>query len=267
MAGRCCKDGTKWLGSCAKSPNWGMGELVKVSQMSVLQKSGWKKSVVRFAALTTIAAATLVAAPASAQFYMKSHDFSGETVRGDEAGIGLDLPDATEAELTAGLVWNLRAALNIAALQCQFEPTLLTVPHYNGMMIDHAAELKSSYATLAKYFARKNKVPKMAQNALDQFGTRIYGSFTTSAAQFGFCQVASNVGRDAIFTPRGSLHLVAKQRTREFRNALVPWGEQRFPRGIGFDRTVLMPRMDAICWKKDSWNTKTCGPTVQWVMR
>ncbi|MEG3123698.1 hypothetical protein [Sphingomonas sp. GB1N7] len=224
-------------------------------------------TVLRSVLATVMAAGVLAASPASAQFFMKSHDFSGEPVRGDEPGIGLDLPDATEAELTAGLVWNLRAALNIAALQCQFAPTLLTVPQYNGMMIDHAGELKSTYATLAKYFARKNKAPKAAQNALDQFGTRIYGSFSTTAAQYGFCQVASNIGRDAIFIPRGSLHTLAKQRMREFRNALVPWGEQRFPRGIGFDRTILVPRMDPICWKKDQWNTKTCGPTVQWVVR
>jgi hypothetical protein len=220
------------------------------------------RSVIAF----SVAAAALAASPASAQFFMKSHDFSGAPVRGDEAGIGLDLPDATEAELTAGLVWNLRAALNIAALQCQFEPTLLTVPQYNDMMIDHASELKTTYATLTKYFARKNKAPRAAQNALDQFGTRIYGSFSTTAAQFGFCQVASSIGRDAIFMPRGSLHLLAKQRMRELRNSLVPWGEQRFPRGIGFDRTVLLPRMDPKCWKKNEWNAKACGATVQWVV-
>jgi hypothetical protein len=221
-------------------------------------------TVLRSVLAFSIAAATLAASPASAQFFMKSHDFSGAPVRGDEPGIGLDLPDATEAELTAGLVWNLRAALNIAALQCQFEPTLLTVPQYNAMMLDHAGELKTTYATLTKYFARKNKAPRAAQNALDQFGTRIYGGFSTTAAQFGFCQVASSIGRDAIFMPRGSLHLLAKQRMRELRNSLVPWGEQRFPRGIGFDRTVLLPRMDKKCWKKDEWNVKACGP-VQWV--
>lgn len=223
--------------------------------------------VMRSILTAAIAAIALAASPASAQFFMRSHDFSGPPVRGDEPGIGVDLPDATEAELTAGLVWSLRASLNIAALQCQFEPTLLTVPQYNGMMIDHAAELKSTYATLTKYFARKYKTPRAAQTALDQFGTRVYGSFSTSSAQFGFCQVASNIGRDAIFAPRASLHLIAKQRLRELRNALVPWGEQRFPRGIGFDGTVLAPRMDPICWKKNDWNTKTCGQTVQWVVR
>jgi hypothetical protein len=156
-------------------------------------------TVLRTIFAATIAVSALAPLPASAQFYMKSYDFRGTTVRGDEAGLGVDLPDATDAELTAGLVWSLRAALNIAALQCQFEPTLLTVPQYNMVMRDHAAELKSTYDTLTKYFARKNKVPRAGQTALDQFGTRVYGSFSTAGAQYGFCQTASNVGRAAMF--------------------------------------------------------------------
>lgn len=215
-----------------------------------------------------LAAGVLAPIPASAQFYMKSHDFAGAPVRGDEPGIGVDLPGATDAELQAGLVWNLRAALNIAALQCQFEPTLLTVPNYNMVMRDHAAELKSTYATLTKYFQRTNKTPKASQTALDQFGTRVYGSFSTSAAQFGFCQVTASIGRDAIFHPRGSLHRIARDRLRELRNSLVPYGEQRFPRGIGFDRYVMTPRLDALCWsKKGEWNAGKCGSSVQWIMR
>ncbi|MEN2785871.1 hypothetical protein ACFOKI_10305 [Sphingomonas qilianensis] len=216
----------------------------------------------------TIAASALAPLPASAQFYMKSFDFSGAPVRGDEPIIGLNMPDATEAELDAGLVWNLRAALNIAALQCQFAPNLLTVPQYNMVMLDHAGELKSTYATLTKYFARKNKAPRAAQMALDQFGTRVYSSYSTTSAQLGFCQTASNIGRAAIFAPRGSLHVVAKNRLREMRNALLPYGEQRFPRGIGFeDRRVLVPRLDAQCWKGSSWNARKCGSSVQWVMQ
>ncbi|MFC3582084.1 hypothetical protein [Sphingomonas hylomeconis] len=225
-------------------------------------------TVLRTIFAATLAVSALAPLPASAQFFMKSYDFSGAPVRGDEAIIGLDMPDATEAELDAGLVWNLRAALNIAALQCQFAPTLLTVPQYNLMMLDHAAELKSTYATLTNYFKRKNKAPKAAQTALDQFGTRVYGSYSTTSAQLGFCQTASNIGRAAIFAPRGALHTVAKRRLREMRNALVPYGEQRFPRGIGFDdRRVLLPRLDAMCWKKNEWNEKKCGSNVQWVMQ
>ncbi len=218
--------------------------------------------VLRIALALCVASSGLAAIqPASAQFFLQSRDFSGAAVVGDEADLGQVLPGATQDEIRAALVWHMRAALNVAALQCQFEPTLLTVPNYNAMIADHSEELKTSFATLTKYFARVNKAAgiKAGQTALDQFGTRTYSSFATVAAQFGFCKTAASIGRDAVFAPRGHLFEVALARSRELRNSLVPWGEQRFPRYIGRDRAT-MPRLDAICWnKKGEWVEKKCG--------
>jgi hypothetical protein len=213
----------------------------------------------RFAGAGIAAAVLLTAAPASAQFFMLSKDFTGAPVVGDEPGIGQPMPGATRDELTAGLVWNMRAALNVAALQCQFEPTLLTVSNYNAILADHRKELKESFDTLTKYFVRTNKTAKLGQGALDQFGTRTYSGFATVAAQYNFCQVAASIGRDAIYQPRGSFAQIAQTRMRELRNSLVPWGEQRFPRYYAAQATL--PRMEAICWsKKGEWVAKKCGP-------
>lgn len=207
------------------------------------------------------ATALFAAAPASAQFFMKSHDFSGVPVRGDEPGIGIQLPGASEAEIRAALVWNLRAALNVSALQCQFEPMLLALPNYNAVLKDHQAELKASYDTLTKYFLRTAATKKAGATALDQFGTRVYASYSTAAAQFGFCQTTGSIGRDAIFQPRGTLYQLAIARTRELRNSLIPYGEERFPGGIGFNRRVAIPRLDKACWsRRGDWNEKRCGP-------
>jgi hypothetical protein len=207
-----------------------------------------------------VAAAALagVAEPAAAQFFMKSRDFTGTPVLGDEPGIGQPLPGATAAERRAGLVWTMRAALNVAALQCQFEPTLLTVSNYNAILRDHKDELKTSFDTLTKYFLRTNKLPKAGQTALDQFGTRTYSSFATVTAQYNFCQTASTIGREAIFARRGSFAGVAESRMRELRNSLVPWGEQTFTRFNGY--AAWTPRLDPICWsKKGEWVEKKCG--------
>ncbi|USU11761.1 hypothetical protein NF701_14665 [Sphingomonadaceae bacterium OTU29THOMA1] len=206
------------------------------------------------------AAISLTAAmPASAQFFLRSHDFRGTTVKGHEDGLGQPLPGATETELRAAMAWNMRAALNVAALQCQFEPTLLTVNNYNAILKDHEAELKGSFDTLTKYFNRVAKTPKAGQNALDQFGTRTYSTFATVAAQYGFCQTASEIGRDATFTPRGSFGDLAMDRIRELRNSLIPYGEQHFQRYLGRDY-ASRPRFDPICWnKKGEWVTKKCG--------
>ncbi len=213
-------------------------------------------------ALCVASSGLAVAQTASAQFFLQSRDFSGAAVTGDEADLGQALPGATSAETRAALVWHMRAALNVAALQCQFEPTLLTVPTYNSILADHGEELKASFDTLTKYFLRVNKAagPKAGQTALDQFGTRTYSSFATVAAQYGFCQTAGSIGRDAIFTPRGHFSEVAVARSRELRNSLTPWGEQRFPRYIGRDRVAPIVRLDPICWdKKGEWVVKKCG--------
>ncbi|MBS0479262.1 MAG: hypothetical protein JSR79_08185, partial [Proteobacteria bacterium] len=117
--------------------------------------------------------------PASAQFFLKSYDFHGAPVTGLEPELGMAMPGATPAEIRAGLTWNLRAALNVAALQCDFAPTLLTVDNYNAMIKDHAGELKSAFDTLNAYFVRTNKTKAAGQSAFDRFGTRTYSTFAT----------------------------------------------------------------------------------------
>lgn len=216
--------------------------------------------VLRIALAAGAAALGLAAAaPASAQFYFKPKDYSGAAVRGDEAGIGQTMPGATEAEQRAAVAWNMRAALNVAALQCQFEPTLQTLDNYNAVLKDHQVELKTTFDTLSKYFARTAANKKAGQNALDQFGTRTYSGFSTTAAQYGFCLTAGAISRDAVFTPRGGFTSLAMNRTRELRNSLIPAGEQQFQRYVSYDRASY-PRLDAICWnKKGEWQAKKCG--------
>jgi hypothetical protein len=221
-------------------------------------------TMLRTAMTLGVAAIGLAAAsPAAAQFFLRSHDFTGTPVKGDEAGLGQALPGATDAELRAAMAWNMRAALNVAALQCQFEPTLLSVSNYNSVLKDHDTELKAAFTTLGKYFARSAKTVKAGQNALDQFGTRTYSNFVTVGAQFGFCQTASSIGLDAVFAPRGTFGKLSMLRIRELRNSLVPYGEQHFARYLTRD-TATIPRLDPICFdKKGEWVTKKCG-AVDW---
>ena len=157
-------------------------------------------------------------------------------------------------------MWNLRSALNVAALQCQFEPGLMSVENYNVILADHKDELTKSYAVLVKYFARTTPNAKAAQTALDQFGTRTYSGFTTVNAQYGFCQTAGEVGTMAAYAPRGQLYQVAVAEMNTLRNSLVPWGEERFRRPAYVDVRYSTPRLDAICWdKRGAWVTRKCG--------
>ena len=217
------------------------------------------KIVVRMLTVLLLSASAVLASPASAQFFFKSHDMSAPPARGDEPG-ALPLPGATPEEVRANLVWNLRSALNVAALQCQFEPSLLSVENYNVILVNHNDELKKSYAILAKYFNRTARTVKIGQDALDQFGTRTYSAFTTVGAQYGFCQTAGEVANEAAYAPRGELYVVAVARLNTLRNALVPWGEEQFRRPARVDARTSMPRMDAACWtKKGDYVARKCG--------
>lgn len=217
-------------------------------------------SVKRILLTAAAAAITTIATPASAQFFFQPPVLKSGPVRGDEAGLGMALTGASELEQKAALVWSLRAALNVAALQCQFEPLLLTVPNYNAVLTDHQKELSSSYDVLGKYFARNAKTKKAGMDALDKFGTRIYSSFSAVSSQYTFCQAASDVGADAVFTPRGSFADVAQRRMRELRNSLILSGEQRFAGRIApLIGTPRMPRADKNCWKSDVYQPAKCG--------
>lgn len=213
---------------------------------------------IRLAAAFAAGAMGMIAAPASAQLFLKAPDFTGSPVTGTEPGILLPLPGAKPDELKAALVWSMRAGLNVAALQCQFEPTLLTLNQYNSLLTDHNAELTKAYDTLHGYFKRRNKNPKAALTALDQYGTRIYLGFSTVYGQLGFCNTASKIGRMALFAPRNGLGEVASQRLMEFRNSLKPAGEQQFPRFLIYDFTMRVPSLDPKCWDRKGMLKKQC---------
>jgi hypothetical protein len=164
--------------------------------------------------------------PASAYLYWGKLPLSGAPVTGDDPKIAAILAGATAKELQANLIWTMRAGLNVAALQCQFAPSLDTVGKYNNMLRQHAVELQATYATLGAYF--KRTIPKNWANALDQYTTRTYNSFSTLQAQRSFCETASAIGQETLARPKGQLGAVAVSRLREFRNSLTPIGDSGF---------------------------------------
>ncbi len=196
------------------------------------------------------------ASPAAAQIFWQAPSVAGTPLTQGEAGIGVALPGATPAEERASWAWQMRSGLNVAALQCNFDATLLTRDSYNGILKNHEAELATTYVTLRSYFARMNKNPKAAQNAIDVYGTRTYSGFSTVSSQFGFCQAASRIAKAAQFAARGSFTLFAVERLRELRNALAPGGEQYFRRA---PMRVSYPSLDSRCWTRRDQYVASCG--------
>lgn len=202
----------------------------------------------RLIAAAALLPTLLMTTPAAANFFWKAPDLRGAPVNGSEPDLGFSLPGATPAELEAGLVWSMRSGLNVGALQCQFDPTLLTMNQYNHLLDHHRVELGKAFATLTNYFKRTNK--KGWQMQLDQFGTRTYSGYSTVGAQLTFCEAASDIGRAAVFTHKGQFHTLAENRMRELRNSLIRAGEQQFRFWIP-PTTVYFPQLDDRCWKKD----------------
>ncbi|RJF85435.1 hypothetical protein [Sphingomonas cavernae] len=213
---------------------------------------------IKAAAVAVAAFGMAMAAPASAQIFLKSPNFTGARVTGAEPGVMLPLPGARPEELRAAMVWGMRAGLNVAALQCQFAPTLLTLNQYNYILSDHSTELAKAYDTLHGYFKRHHKNAKAALTALDQYGTRTYLGFSTVHGQLGFCLTASRIGSAAMFAPKNGLGELASERMMEFRNSLKAAGEQQFPRFLVYDYREQPPRLDNACWDRKNTLKKSC---------
>ena len=223
--------------------------------MKVRSMSGIK------AALAAALFACLPAA-AGAQLFINDPGFQKGPVEGSEPLVGLPIPGATPAEYRAHLLWNMRAGLNVAALQCQFSPYLRSVDNYNGILAHHSKELADAYTVLNGYFKRAEKDAKKGQKAFDDYTTITYNNWSTLQAQLGFCQVASDIGKEALLRPKGQLIQTATGRMREFRSSLVP----AYDRLLVFNpyniRQPQLPELREECFDKKNRLRKKCGGTA-----
>ena len=124
----------------------------------------------------------------------------------------------TKAEEEAHAIWTLRAALNVAALQCQYSPFLRTVKNYNEMLRHHAQELRQAQTVMMGHFRRYDRA--RALNTFDQYTTRTYNSFSTLDAQYSFCEAVGTVGRKVLRLPRNGLAGAAPGFNNEVRQSL-----------------------------------------------
>lgn len=207
----------------------------------------------RAASLVAAGIAAMIApAAAHAQIYLTQPDYRPGPIEPSDPLVGVPLPGATPAEYRAGLLWNLRAGLNVAALSCQFSPFLRAVPNYNGILAHHSEELAQAYTVLGNYFKRVQGPVKGAK-AFDDYSTIIYNGWSTLQAQYGFCQTASNIEKSALATPKGQFYELGVRRMRELRNSLVPYYDPYTVRYNPYQiRLAQLPPLDNECWGKRS---------------
>lgn len=137
----------------------------------------------------------------------------------------VELSGANPAEAAALAVWSLRAALNVAAIQCQFSPFLRAVPTYNSLLKQHAGEFMAAQSVLGRHFTRIKGKGKAGATAFDQFNTRLWQSYSTLDAQRPFCAAAARAGYATLVTPIGKLGEAASERVGAVRASLTPLAE------------------------------------------
>ncbi|MEM8697108.1 MAG: hypothetical protein AAGE05_13895 [Pseudomonadota bacterium] len=197
-----------------------------------------------------------IATPASAQIFFFPPEHEGQPVTGAEPGLFVpSMTDGQPADIRANLVWNLRSSLNVAALNCQFWPSVMSVDNYNAILTHHADELNAAYEGLKTYFRRT--AGRRWQSVMDEYTTTMYQSYVRVGSQRSFCHAAAETARDALARPKGQLHLTAQTRMRQMRNSLVSYADATMP----YHEPVPLPpllRLDDRCWRGDSYNTRRC---------
>jgi hypothetical protein len=226
--------------------------------MTFLSKSGFRAAALAAAGL----AAAAVPASAPAQLFLVQPNLRAGPIEPSDPLVGIPLPGATAAEYRAHLLWNLRAGLNVSALQCQFSDYLRAVPNYNALLAHHSTELAAAYTTLNGYFKRVQGAVK-GQKAFDDYSTGTYNNWSSAQAQMIFCQTATNILKTALATPKGQLYPLAQARMRELRNSQVPAFEPRPVYNPWIMRTLPTPSLAPQCWSKRNELRRACGGTAK----
>lgn len=198
-----------------------------------------------------------LAAPASAQVFFYPPTTPSDPVTGGEPGLFVPaMTGPTAADTRAQLVWNLRSALNVAALNCQYWPFAMTVRNYNDMLKHHAAELNDAHEGLKTYFRRT--AGDDWQQAMDEYTTTMYQSYIRIGTQRAFCHVASDVTREALSRPKGQLHLTAAARMRAVRGAMQPTQDLLLPVRATI-ATPPLPNLAEACWDEGEYDVERCS--------
>jgi len=208
----------------------------------------------------------LAPAPAAAQLFFYNPEIKSGPIDPSDPLVGEPLPGATAAEQRANLLWNLRAALNVAALQCQPDshgpekkPSFMrAADNYNGFIAHHAGELASAYQALGKYFLRTNG-PKGAA-LFDQYSTRTYNGFSTTSV-YGFCQIATADLKSGLRVPKGQLVPFAAAHMRELRNSLAPSADRPLVYNPYLVQVAALPNLTDACWNGSDELLGQCGGT------
>ena len=115
-------------------------------------------------------------------------------------------PDGRRITVNSGLtddqlVWNLRSAWNVAALNClapEYEPIL---QGYRAFLDRNVKPLKAVNDRIEKSYTSRFRARRDAIVARDGYTTQVYNFFALPAARAGFCRAALDMANGALAAP------------------------------------------------------------------
>lgn len=112
------------------------------------------------------------------------------------------------ANLTpAQTTWNLRSALNVAALNCQAPEYASLVDNYSAKLRIHARELSATNRALQAEF--RQRYGATYRDVQDSYMTQVYNYFALPPAKKQFCDVANAIGAEVVGVAPGDLEVFA----------------------------------------------------------
>ncbi len=108
-------------------------------------------------------------------------------------------------------LWKLRSALNVAALQCQFDPSLKAIDNYKQFLNSHKVVLEEARSALTS---------RMGINAFDHYSTQQVNNFSSVDDQLVFCNKAAVAATEANAAGDSDLIKIAESRVPEMQIAV-----------------------------------------------
>ena len=154
------------------------------------------------------------------------------------------------ANLTpAQTTWNMRSALNVAALNCLDPKYTGLVENYGAMLKNNARELSATNRALQSEF--RQRYGGTYRDVQDSYMTQVYNYFALPPAKGAFCDVAFAVSQEVLTVPRGDLEVFAA--------SALPRIEGAFE---NFFRAYEQYRIDLQAWDSQ-YGPPTVTTTVQ----
>ncbi len=139
---------------------------------------------------------------------------------------------------TNQIVWNLRSAYTVAALDCRDPRNIAILSHYRQFLERNAAVLKAVYDHMDHEF--REKYGRGGETLRDDFLTVLYNHYALPPTKAEFCDVVDQVMTDGADLPPEQLGLFATakvpviekvfddfyDRYDKYRNALAAWEEK-----------------------------------------